>query len=81
MSMKEGAHFRFHKLCSLPNNIKVLKSRRFRWVEDVARMGKMRDALKILVKDLLGNLGVDGRIILKFCSKKESTRRVLAGTI
>jgi len=41
-----------------------------RWVDHVARMGKIRDSYKILVgkpegKRLLGRLGVNGKIILE----------------
>jgi hypothetical protein len=38
-----------HNLYALPNIIRVIKSRRMRCVEDVARMGTMRNAHKILV--------------------------------
>jgi len=37
-----------HKLCASPNIIRVIKSRRMRWVEHVACMGEMRNAYKIL---------------------------------
>jgi hypothetical protein len=36
-------------LYSSPNNIRVIKSRRVRWAEHVARMGKKRGAYRILV--------------------------------
>src|SRR5215472_9585799 len=57
-------------LYSSPNIIRVIKSRRVRWAEHVARMGEKRGAYRILVGDLregdqLGDPGVDGRIILK----------------
>jgi hypothetical protein len=29
-----------HSLCSSPNIVRAIKSRRLRWVEDVARMGR-----------------------------------------
>jgi hypothetical protein len=32
-----------HNLYSSPNCIRVIKSRKMRWVGDVARMGKMRN--------------------------------------
>jgi hypothetical protein len=48
-----------HNLYSSPNVIRVIKSRRMRWVGHVARMGQMRNANRILVakregKRLLG---------------------------
>jgi hypothetical protein len=39
----------FHNLYASPNIIRVLMSRRMRWVGIVARMGQMRKAHKILV--------------------------------
>jgi hypothetical protein len=30
----------FHKLCSSPNIVRMIKSRRMRWVGHVARMGR-----------------------------------------
>jgi hypothetical protein len=36
-------------LYSLPNILRVVKSRRMRWVGHVARMGKMRDIYRVLV--------------------------------
>jgi hypothetical protein len=46
----------------VPNIIRVIKSRRMRWVGHVALMGQVRNAYKILVgnpevKRLLGRLG------------------------
>jgi hypothetical protein len=38
-----------HPLHSLPNIIRVIKSRRLRWAGHVARMGKRRGAYKALV--------------------------------
>jgi hypothetical protein len=38
-----------HNLCMSPNIIRVMKSRRMRWAEHVARMGDMRNAYKVLV--------------------------------
>jgi len=56
--------------CS-PNIIRMIKSRRMRWVGHVARMGDRSDAYRVLVADLrdrdhLEDLGLDGRIILKW---------------
>jgi hypothetical protein len=38
-----------HNLYSSPNIIRMIKSRRMRWVEHVARNGKMRNEYTILV--------------------------------
>ena len=36
-------------LCSSPNIIRVIKSRRLRWAENVARMGERRGTYRVLV--------------------------------
>jgi hypothetical protein len=38
-----------HNLYSSPNIVRVVKSRRLRWVGHVARMGKVRDVYRVLV--------------------------------
>jgi hypothetical protein len=38
-----------HNCCSSPDIIKVMTSRRVRWVKHVAYMGRVRNACKILV--------------------------------
>jgi hypothetical protein len=38
-----------HNLYSSPNIIRMIKSRRMRWAEHIARMGEKRNAYKILV--------------------------------
>jgi hypothetical protein len=38
-----------HNVNVSPNIIRVIKSRRMRWVVDVARMGEMRNTYNILV--------------------------------
>jgi hypothetical protein len=38
-----------HNLYSSPNIIRMMKSRRMRWAEHVARMGEKRNAYRILV--------------------------------
>jgi hypothetical protein len=53
-----------HNLYSLPDNVKMIKSRRMRSVCHVERMGEMKNAYKILVENLngiyyLGDLGED----------------------
>jgi len=57
-------------LYSSPNIVRVIKSRRMRWVRHVARMGEERGLYRILVgkpagKRPLGRPGVDGRVILR----------------
>jgi len=57
-------------LHSLPNIVRVVKSRRKRWAEHVARMREGRGVHRVLVgkpegKRPLGDLNVDGRIILR----------------
>jgi hypothetical protein len=54
------------------NIIRVMKSRRLRWAGHVARMGERRGAYRTLVGKPEGrrpfDVGVDGRIILKWIS-------------
>jgi hypothetical protein len=38
-----------HRLCSSPNIVRVIKSRRVRWVGHVARMGEGRGVYMLLV--------------------------------
>jgi hypothetical protein len=38
-----------HNLYSLPNILRVIKSRRMRWAEHVARMGEWRGVYRVLV--------------------------------
>ena len=58
-------------LYASPNIVRVIKSRRMRWVGHVARMGERRGVYRVLVGGSLkerGHLGdpdVDGRIILR----------------
>jgi hypothetical protein len=46
-----------HNLYSSSNIIRMIKSRRMRWAEHVARMGETRNAYRILVGKPLGPLG------------------------
>jgi len=60
---------------SLPDIVRVVKSRRMRWAGDVVRMGEGRGVHRVLVgkpegKRLLGDLNVDGRIILRWIFEK-----------
>ena len=57
-------------LYSTPNIVLVIKPRRMRWAGHVARMEERRGVYRVLVgkpegKSLLGDPGVDGRIILR----------------
>jgi len=56
-------------LYSSPNIVRVIKSRRMRWVGHVARMCEEREVYRVLVgnrreRNRWGDLGVDGWIIL-----------------
>ena len=58
-------------LYSLPNILRVVKSRIMRWARHVARMGEGRDVHRFLVGNLRerghwGDLDVDGRILLRW---------------
>ena len=62
-------------LYSLPNIVRVVKSRRMRWAVHVARMGEGRGVHRVLVgkpegKKLWGDPDVDGRIILRWIFRK-----------
>jgi hypothetical protein len=74
-----GEWRRLHKeeLCVLyaPVIIQLIKSRRPRWAEHVARVGRKQMYTGSWWENLregnnLGNLGVDGRIILKLIFEK-----------
>jgi hypothetical protein len=43
-------HYRSPKLCSSPNIIRMIKSRRMRWVDHLAHMEEMRNLYRILVR-------------------------------
>jgi len=58
-------------LYSSPNIVRVIKSRRMRWVGHVARMGEERGVWgNRRERDHWGNLGVDGWIILRWISRR-----------
>jgi hypothetical protein len=61
-----------NELYTSPNIVRVIKSKRIRWVEHVARMEERRGVRVYRVlwrnlreRDHLGHPGVDGRIILR----------------
>jgi hypothetical protein len=49
VSWRELHNEELHNLNSLPDVIRMIKSRRMRWVGHAARMGEKRDACSILV--------------------------------
>jgi hypothetical protein len=60
-----------HNLYSSPNVVRVIKSRRIRWAEHVACMGRGEVFTGFWLggpklRDHFEDLGVDGRIILKW---------------
>jgi hypothetical protein len=62
-------------LYSLPNIVRVIKSRRLRWAGHVARMGEGRVVYRFLVgkpegRDRWGDRSLDGRIMLRWIFKK-----------
>ena len=62
-------------LYSLPNIVRVVKSRRMRWAGHVARMGEGRGVHRVLVRSLRerdhwGDPDLDGRIILRWIFRK-----------
>ena len=62
-------------LYSLPNIVRVVKSRRMDWAGHVARMGEGRGVHRVLVrksegKRPLGRPRLDGRIILRWIFRK-----------
>ena len=62
-------------LYSSPNIMRMIKSRRMRWVGHVAHMGEERGVYRVLVgkpegKRPLGDIGVDGWIILGWISRR-----------
>jgi len=64
-----------HDLYFWPNVVRMIKSKRIRWVGLVACVGDRRSARMVLVgktreRDILEDLGVDGRILLKWIFRK-----------
>ena len=62
-------------LYSSPNTVRVVKSRRMKWVGHVVRMGRGEAYTGFWLENLreraqLGDPGLDGRIILRWLSRK-----------
>jgi hypothetical protein len=55
---------------SSPNIVRVIKSRRMRWAEHVARMGERRGVYRVLLGKPEGDPDVEGRIILRWIFRK-----------
>jgi hypothetical protein len=68
-----------NNLYSPPNIVLVIKSRRMRWVENVARMGRAEVYTGFWLgnpreRDHLEDAGLDGRIILRWVFRKWGVR-------
>jgi hypothetical protein len=64
-----------HSLYPLLNIIRIIRSRRMRWIGHLASMGEKRKAYKFYLENLEGrddvsDLGVDVEIILKWFLKE-----------
>ena len=62
-------------LYSSPSIVRVIKSRKMRWVGHVARNGEERESVRFLAgkpegRSHWGDLGIDGWIILGWISRK-----------
>ena len=62
-------------LCSSPNIVRVIKSRRMRWVGHVVRMDESRGAYRVLLgnlreRDHVEDPSLDRRIILRWIFRK-----------
>jgi hypothetical protein len=55
-----------HNLYSSQNIIIIVKWKRIKWTVCIIYMEKMRNTYKILVEVSLGDLGIDGSLILKW---------------
>jgi hypothetical protein len=69
-----------------PNVVRVIKSRRMRWAEHVARMEERRGVYRVLLgilreRDQLEDPGVDGRIILRWIFRKWWVVREMTGSM
>jgi len=57
-------------LCSSPNIVRVIKSRRIRWAGHVVHMGEGMGGYRVLVGKPEGDIGIDGWIILGWVIKR-----------
>ena len=65
-----GVNEELSDLYSLPNIVRVVKSRRMRWAGHVARTGEGRGVGNLKERDHWGDPDVDGRIILRWIFRK-----------
>jgi hypothetical protein len=64
-----------HDMYSSPNIVRVIKSKRMRWVGHVARTGRVEACIgfclvHLRTRDHSGDPDVDGRIVLRWIFKK-----------
>ena len=75
MGVEKLHNEKLNDLYSSPSIVRVIKSRRMRWVGHVARMVERRNVYRVLVgnlkeRDHVGDPRVNGRIILRWIFRK-----------